>query len=164
MDEGTANATLVNANLKAQITYVTDEKSENGKVVSQSIESGEEVDVDTTIEIKVNKIEKEQKTVQLYLDVVPQVYKSANTNTNTADTPEENSDSVTITVIVNGKTLISGKVSKVGKENEDLGKITGTGKQKIEVNLTQNGQKKTLTDEINIDEFDNNANHYIKNK
>ncbi len=163
MDEGTANATLVNANLKANITYVNDSEKENGKVISQSVESGEEVEAGTTIDLTVNKIEKEEKTVQLYLDVVPQVYNKANDNTvNT--TQEEPTDAVTITVIVNGKTTINGKASKVGNKNEDLGKITGSGTQKIEVRITQNGQTKALTSEINIDEFDNNAKHYITNK
>ena len=154
MDEGTANATLVNANLKAKITYVTDEEKENGKVISQSVVSGEEVAEGTEVEIKVNKFEENKKTVKLILEVVPKIEDESNV-------VGENSNAVTITVVVNGKTTVNGKSSTVGEKNVDLGTISGTGAQKIEVKITKGSMTKTITKEINIDEYDENANLYI---
>ena len=162
MDEGTANATLVNANLKANITYITEETEENGKVISQSIESGEEVDAGTTIEIKVNKIEKEEKTVTLYLKKVPKVTNSTDGNvTNT--TPEE-TDNVKITVSVDGKTKSDGLTAKVGDENVKLVSITGSGTHSIEITVSQGDNKKVITDKINIDEYYKVADCYISDK
>ncbi len=152
MDEGTANATLVNANLKAKVTYVTDEEKENGKVISQSVVSGEEVAEGTEVEIKVNKFEENKKTVRLFLTKVPKVEDPSNTSTD---------NTVIITVIVNGKTTVNGKSSTIGKDYEDLGTITGTGIQKIEIKITKGSMTKTITDEINIDEYDENAECYV---
>ena len=162
MDEGTANATLVNANLKANITYINDNEKENGKVISQSIDSGKEVEAGTTIDITVNKIQKQEKTVKLILENVPKL-SNASASENSTNTTEEVSNTATLTLIVNGSKKINEKSVTVGK-NADLGTITGSGKQKIEVKITQNGQSKTITDEINIDEYDNNATCYISDK
>ena len=70
MDEGTAKATLSNANLKVNVTYKSDETKTDGKVISQSIDQGKEVAEGTTIEIVVNKIEKKQKTV---IPIIPDI-------------------------------------------------------------------------------------------
>ncbi len=152
MDEGTANATLVNANLNAKVTYVTDEEKENGKVISQSVVSGEEVAEGTEVEIKVNKFEENKKTVKLILEEVPKIEDESNV---------VGENTVTITVVVNGKTTVNGKSSTIGAKNVDLGTITGTGTQKIEVKITKGSMTKTITKEINIDEYDENANLYI---
>ncbi len=159
MDEGTANATLVNANLKAKVNYISDTEKENGKVLEQSIQSGEETAEGTEIEITVNKFEETKKTVKLILEEVPKVQTDSNTN---STTNTNNSNTVTITVAVNGKTTVNGKSSTIGEKNVDLGTITGTGLQKIEVNIVQGNLTKTIKKEINIDEYDENATWYIK--
>ncbi len=165
MDEGTANATLVNASLKANITYINDKEKENGKVISQSVDSGKEVEAGTTIDITVNKIEKEEKTIKLILENVPKLAKNTENenSTNTANNTEQNTNTASLTLIVNGSKKINEKSVTVGK-SADLGTITGSGKQKIEIKITQNGQSKTITDEINIDEYDNNATCYISDR
>lgn len=154
MDEGTANATLVNANLKTKVTYISDNEKENGKVLSQSINSGEEVAEGTEIEIQVNKVEKTTKTIYLVLEKVPKVDSSSSNTTGSAD-------NVTITVVVNGKTILNGKSAKVG-DSVDLGTITGTGMQKVEIRITQGAMTKTLTKEENIDDWGENSTWYIK--
>ncbi len=155
MDEGTANATLVNANLKTKVTYVSEEDKENGKVLSQSIEAGEETAEGTEIEIKVNKVEDKKKTIKLVLEKVPTV-ESSSSNT------VGGSSSVTITVVVNGKTTVNGKSAKVGDLDVDLGTVTGSGVQKIEVRVVQGNMTKTITKEVNIDDYGDNATWYIK--
>ena len=162
MDEGTANATLVNANLKANITYINDKEKENGKVISQSVESGKEVETGTTVDITVNKIEKEEKTIKLILENVPEVAKGSE-NENSTNTTGKESNTAILTLIVNGNKKISEKSVTVGK-SADLGTITGSGKQKIEIRITQNDKTKSITDEIDIDEYDNNATCYISDR
>ena len=162
MDEGTANATLVNANLKANITYINDKEKENGKVISQSVESGKEVETGTTVDITVNKIEKEEKTIKLILENVPEVAKSSE-NENSTNTTGKESNTAILTLIVNRNKKISEKSVTVGK-SADLGTITGSGKQKIEIRITQNDKTKSITDEIDIDEYDNNATCYISDR
>ncbi len=164
MDEGTANATLVNASLKANITYVSDEEKENGKVISQSKEANEEVAEGTTIDITVNKIEEKQKTVKLRF-IIPTITSTQTQNT-TDDknaTTNNNSSGSSIIVKVNGSIKINGKSVKVG-EDVDCGTITGSGKQKIEVTLSQNGTTKAITDEIDIDDYEDGGTYYINDR
>ena len=154
--------------MKANITYINDKEKEDGKVISQSVDSGKEVEAGTTIDITVNKIEKEEKTVKLILENVPKLSKNSenenNTNsTNTTNNTEQNTNTASLTLIVNGSKKINEKSVTVGK-SADLGTIKGSGKQKIEIRITQNGQTKTITDEINIDEYDNNATCYISDR
>ncbi len=164
MDEGTANATLVNASLKANITYVSDEEKENGKVISQSKEANEEVAEGTTIDITVNKIEEKQKTVKLRF-IIPTIasVQTQNTTDDKNATTNNNTSGSSIIVKVNGAIKINGKSVKVG-EDVDCGTITGSGKQKIEVTLTQNGTTKAITDEINIDDYEDGGTYYINDR
>ena len=156
MDEGTANATLVNANLKAKVSYATDNEKENGKVLSQSINSGEEVAEGTEIEIQVNKVENKSKTVKLVLEKVPAVA------SNSSNTTSEGSNDVTITVVVNGTPMGNGKSAKVGQDDVELGTITGSGVQKVEIRITQGNMTKTIKKEENIDGWGDNSVWYIK--
>lgn len=159
MDEGTAKATLSNANLKVNVTYKSDETKTDGKVISQSIDQGKEVAEGTTIEIVVNKIEKKQKTVNVRF-IIPKISTSATSKDNTTT---ETSNNATITVKINGSTRVNGKTVEIGKE-VDCGTVTGSGTQKIAVEITENGVKKAITNEFNIDDYEDNGTYYIKDK
>ena len=159
MDEGTAKATLSNANLKVNVTYKSDETKTDGKVISQSIDQGKEVAEGTTIEIVVNKIEKKQKTVNVRF-IIPKISTSTTSKDNTTT---ETSNNATITVKINGSTRVNGKTVEIGKE-VDCGTVTGSGTQKIEVEITENGVKKAITNEFNIDDYEDNGTYYIKDK
>lgn len=159
MDEGTAKATLSNANLKVNVTYKSDESKTDGKVISQNIDQGKEVAEGTTIEIVVNKIEKKQKTVNVRF-IIPKISTSATSKDNTTT---ETSNNATITVKINGSTRVNGKTVEIGKE-VDCGTVTGSGTQKIAVEITENGVKKAITNEFNIDDYEDNGTYYIKDK
>ncbi len=152
MDEGTAKATLSNANLKSNISYTSDESKTNGKVISQSIEQGKEVAEGTTVDIVVNKVETKKKTVTLKV-TVPKSETTSNTTNKT-----ESSSIVVVSVIVNGETRISEKTAKSGDEI-DCGTLTGTGEQVVKVQV--NG-KTVITNKFNIDEYSDNGIIYIK--
>lgn len=127
MDEGTAKATLANANLKTNITYENDDTHENGKVISQSIEQNKEVKVGTTIELKINKIEKEEKTVTLKFKVPGTATPSTNT-TNTTGTTNK----VAVQIIVNNR--IVADYSKDKGENVEFS-LKGTGSQDVKIKI-----------------------------
>lgn len=127
MDEGTAKATLANANLKTTITYENDDTHENGKVISQSIEQNKEVKVGTTIELKINKIEKKEKTVTLKFKVPGTATPSTNT-TNTTGTTNK----VAVQIIVNNR--IVADYSKDKGENVEFS-LKGTGSQDVKIKI-----------------------------
>ena len=127
MDEGTAKATLANANLKTNITYENDDTHENGKVISQSIEQNKEVKVGTTIELKINKIEKKEKTVTLKFKVPGTATPSTNT-TNTTGTTNK----VAVQIIVNNR--IVADYSKDKGENVEFS-LKGTGSQDVKIKI-----------------------------
>ena len=127
MDEGTAKATLANANLKTTITYENDDTHENGKVISQSIEQNKEVKVGTTIELKINKIEKKEKTVTLKFKV-PGTSSATTNTTNTTATANK----VAVQIIVNNR--IVADYSKDKGENVEFS-LKGTGSQDVKIKI-----------------------------
>ena len=127
MDEGTAKATLANANLKTTITYENDDTHENGKVISQSIEQNKEVKVGTTIELKINKIEKKEKTVTLKFKVPGTSSVTTNTTNTTAT-----ANKVAVQIIVNNR--IVADYSKDKGENVEFS-LKGTGAQDVKIKI-----------------------------
>ena len=85
MDEGTAVATLKNAGLNPKVTYESNEEEDDGKVISQSIDANAETAKNSNIDIVVNKIVKEQKTINVIVDVKSIMGSSSSQNTNTAN-------------------------------------------------------------------------------
>ena len=79
-----------------------------------------------------------------------------------SNTTSEGSNAVTITVAVNGKTLVSGKSAKVGDTDVDLGTVTGSGVQSIEIKIAQGNMTKTIKKEANIDDWGDNSVWYNK--
>lgn len=158
MDEDTAKATLTNANLKVNVTYKSDESKDNGKVLSQSIDQGKEVTEGSTVDIVVNKKEeKKQRSVSLQVTVP----KTSNTTTTATNSTEEKADTnVTLSVLVNGKTLVSERSSKPG-ETVNCGKITGTADENKEVKVQING-KTEKTKSFTMDEYADGGTVYIE--
>ena len=140
MDEGTAKATLANANLKTNITYENDETHENGKVISQSVEQNKEVKVGTT-ELKINKIEKKEKTVTLKFKVPGTATPSTNTTNTTTS-----ANKVAVQIIVNNR--IVADYSKDKGENVEF-ELKGTGSQDVKIKI--NGTTR-LTRTFNIED------------
>ena len=141
MDEGTAKATLTNSKLKANVKYKSDLSKDNGKVLSQSIEQGKEVAIGTTVDIVVNK--KEEKNINLTV-VVPSAESSSTTNSTNSTV----SNTVTVSVLVDGTEKIHQDSVTPGETLP--GTITGTGNKKIEVRV--NG-KTVRTRKVNLDEY-----------
>ncbi len=178
MDEGTAKATLSNAKLKANVTYTNDPTKQDGKVISQSIEQGEEVAEDTTIDLTVNKIEVVKKNVNLKLlvtvsDSVLNSIKNNSKNETTESTNANTSVKLKVTVNVNGnqkEVNATVDLSKMIKEDEktqtiDLDKITGTGSQNVELqvlNTSTNETTKIGPETFDIDAFKDDATHYVR--
>ncbi len=176
MDEGTAKATLSNAKLKANVTYTSDPTKQDGKVIHQSIEQGEEVPEDTTIDLTVNKIEVIKKSVNLKLSVtasdsVLNSIKNTNNDNETTE-PKNTSVKLKITVNVNGnqkEVNATVDLAKMIKNNEktqsiDLDKVTGTGAQNVEVqvlNTSSNDTTKIGPETFDIDGFTDGATHYV---
>ena len=148
MDEGTATATLKNANLKANVSYKSDDSKENGKVISQSIDQGKEVVEGSTVDIVVNKIEeKKQRSVKIEVEV-PKSSSSDSSTTNTSVGGD--SKDVRVLVLVNGNKLFD-RLSKPG-ETIDCGKVYGTADEKKEVEVKVDGKtEKTIS--FTMDEY-----------
>lgn len=155
MDEGTAKATLSNANLKANVTYTNDSSKSDGKVISQSIEQGKEVAEGTTIDIVVNKIEVAKKT--LYLKLFINIGDNIKVK-DTSDSSKTKSVDVELKIKING----TEKIEKTQKETIDLtkdyklcdiGKVTGNGIQNVFVEILRDGiQIGTAGNPIDLDE------------
>lgn len=159
MNEGTAKATLSNAKLKANVTYESHEDKTDGEVISQSVDQGEQVAEDTTINLVVNKIKVKESSVTLKLHL--KVSNSAlykNKDENSTDEKAEKTRKVTIAAVVNGKQQISDEFTiDLTKETQTitLGQITGSGT----VTITANGDNLTIKnqDSINLDEYNGNS-------
>ena len=132
MDEGTAKATLANASLKSNIVYESDETKENGKVLSQGIEQNKEVKAGTIVEIKVNKIEKKEKTVTLKFKVPGTITTSSTTNVTNTTT---SSNKVAVQIIVNNRVVADYSKEK-GEDVEFALKGSGSQDVKIKINGT----------------------------
>lgn len=166
VDEGTAKVMLSNAKLKANITYTNDPTKDNGKVISQSIEQGKEVAVNTTIDLTINKIEESKASLKLSLTIpssmrVDNSSKSSDdSNTTSSTQAKQTTMSVPITVTVNGNRQITTTITvDLTKSSQDftLGEIHGTDSQTIVVDGTVNGSSKTLgTTTKNIDDYKGN--------
>ena len=167
MDEGNAVATLANANLKAKITYISDETQANQRVVSQNIEKDKEVAENTTVELTINKFEKNKKTVKLKLQVTNEIIPKVDTKKETANTTEENvsggkvSDP-TINVTVNGNISLTDRVCKIG-ETVDCGTITGTESESFTVKVQVNG-KTMIVDNFDLKDMMDGGNKFLKNE
>ena len=151
MDEGTAVATLKNAGLNPTVKYESHEDQEEGKVISQSIEQNTEVAKNSAIEIVVNKIEKEEKTIRISVNVNSIVGSgSQNSNTtNTAGTNQE--DTVNVTILIDGVERTQENVDVTNNAYVYTYKSTGTHEITVKV-----GSSYTRTRRINFDESDNN--------
>ena len=151
MDEGTAVATLKNAGLNPTVKYESHEDQEEGKVISQSIEQNTEVAKNSAIEIVVNKIEKEEKTIRISVNVNSIVgSNSQNSNTtNTAGTNQE--DTVNVTILIDGVERTQENVDVTNNAFVYTYKSTGTHEITVKV-----GSSYTRTRRINFDESDNN--------
>ena len=151
MDEGTAVATLKNAGLNPTVKYESHEDQEEGKVISQSIEQNTEVAKNSAIEIVVNKIEKEEKTIRISVNVNSIVgSNSQNSNTtNTAGTNQE--DTVNVTILIDGVERTQENVDVTNNAYVYTYKSTGTHEITVKV-----GSSYTRTRRINFDESDNN--------
>lgn len=134
MDEATAKATLTNAKLKANVKYESDQETADGKVMTQSVEQGKEVEEGTTIDIIVNKIEKKTYTVTLQYE-----YKSTSTDAN------ETASKPTIQIFADGK-----KITTTASGNIYSAKYTGTDGAKftVDVDGRQVVERTVSTDEL----------------
>ena len=155
MDEGTAVATLKNAGLNPKVTYESNEEKEDGKVISQSIDENTETAKNSEITVVVNKIIKEQKTVNVIVDVKSIVGSSSSQNTNTSkNETNEIADTVNVTISIDGVEKTQNKAS-ITDSSFDAYSYTSTGTHEITVKV---GSSYTRTRKINFDESDNNRN------
>ena len=148
MDEGTAKATLTNANLKTNITYTSDETQTTGKVLSQSIEQGKELAKGSTIDLTVNKIEKKDYSVTLTY-TIPADINGKTTATNTTSADQNKAVKIEIKNITTGKTLYSSTTAMPGQQVTC--KLTGNGQQTIRVMINDTAK---VTDVFKIDDYD----------
>lgn len=157
MDEGTAKATLINANLKVNVTYKSDDSKDNGKVLSQSIDQGKEVAEGSTVDIVVNKKEeKKQRSVNIQVTVP----KSSSNSSSSSNSTNSNDTSVTLSVLVNGKSLVSERSSKPG-ETVSCGRITGTEDESKEIKVQING-KTEKTKSFTMGEYADGGTVYVE--
>ena len=155
MDEGTALATLKNAGLNPKVTYESNEEKEDGKVISQGIEENTETAKNSEITIVVNKIIKEQKTVNVMVDVKSIVGNASSQNTNTSkNETTESADTVNVTISIDGVEKTQNKAS-ITDSSFKAYSYTSTGTHEITVKV---GSSYTRTRKINFDESDNNRN------
>ena len=155
MDEGTATATLKNAGLNPKVTYESNEEKDDGKVISQSIDANTETAKNSEITIVVNKIVKEQKTINVIVDVKSIIGSSSSQNTNTSkNETTEIADTVNVTISIDGVEKTQNKASITDSSFEAYS-YTSTGTHEITVKV---GSSYTRTRKINFDESDNNRN------
>ena len=154
MDEGTAVATLKNAGLNPKVTYESNEEKENGKVISQSIEENTEIAKNSEINIVVNKIVKEEKTINVIVDVKSIMGNSSSENTNTTNTTSEEPTTVNVTILIDGVERTQNSAS-VNNSAYNAYSYKSTGVHDITVKV---GSSYTKTRTINFDESDNNRN------
>ena len=155
MDEGTATATLKNAGLNPKVTYESNEEKDDGKVISQSIDANTETAKNSEITIVVNKIVKEQKTINVIVDVKSIIGSSSSQNTNTSkNETTESADTVNVTISIDGVEKTQNKAS-ITDSSFKAYSYTSTGTHEITVKV---GSSYTRTRKINFDESDNNRN------
>ena len=154
MDEGTAVATLKNAGLNPKVTYESNEEEDDGKVISQSIDANAETAKNSNIDIVVNKIVKEQKTINVIVDVKSIMGSSSSQNTNTANETTEAPETVNVTILIDGVERTQNSTS-VNNSSYNAYSYTSTGTHDITVRV---GSNYTRTRTINFDESDNNRN------
>ena len=155
MDEGTATATLKNAGLNPKVSYESNEEKDDGKVISQSIDANTETAKNSEITIVVNKIVKEQKTINVIVDVKSIIGSSSSQNTNTSkNETTEIADTVNVTISIDGVEKTQNKASITDSSFEAYS-YTSTGTHEITVKV---GSSYTRTRKINFDESDNNRN------
>jgi len=155
MDEGTALATLKNAGLNPKVTYESNEEKEDGKVISQSIDENTETAKNSEITIVVNKIVKEQKTINVIVDVKSIIGNSSSQNTNTSkNETSEDDETVNVTISIDGVEKTQNKAS-ITDSSFKAYSYTSTGTHEITVKV---GSSYTRTRKINFDESDNNRN------
>ena len=154
MDEGTAVATLKNAGLNPKVTYESNEEEDDGKVISQSIDANAETAKNSNIDIVVNKIVKEQKTINVIVDVKSIMGSSSSQNTNTANETTEAPETVNVTILIDGAERTQNSTS-VNNSSYNAYSYTSTGTHDITVRV---GSNYTRTRTINFDESDNNRN------
>ena len=154
MDEGTAVATLKNAGLEPNIKYESHEDKEDKKVLSQSIEKDTEVAKNSKIDIVINKIVKEEKTINIVVDVKSIVGNSSSTSNNnsTNETQGLAQDTVNVTILVDGVEKTQTSVSTSNSSYKAYS-YKGSGTHEITVKV---GSSYTRTRTINFDESDNN--------
>ena len=150
MDEGTATATLKNAGLNPTVKYESHEDQDDGKVISQSIDANTETAKNSSIEIVVNKIEKQNKTIRISVNV-KSIMGNSTQNSNTTNETENQSSTANVTILIDG--------SERTQENVDVNNssfvytYTSTGTHEITVKV---GSSYTRTRRINFDESENN--------
>ena len=154
MDEGTAVATLKNAGLNPKVTYESNEEEEDGKVISQSIDANAETAKNSNIDIVVNKIVKEQKTINVIVDVKSIIGSSSSQNTNTTNETAQAPETVNVTILIDGVERTQNSAS-VNNSSYNAYSYTSTGIHDITVKV---GSSYTKTRTINFDESDNNRN------
>lgn len=155
MDEGTALATLKNAGLNPKVTYESNEEKEDGKVISQSIDENTETAKNSEITIVVNKIVKEQKTINVIVDVKSIIGNTSSQNTNTSkNETSEDDETVNVTISIDGVEKTQNKAS-ITDSSFKAYSYTSTGTHEITVKV---GSSYTRTRKINFDESDNNRN------
>ena len=161
MDEGTAVATLKNANLTPKVTYESNEEEEDGKVISQSKEANTETDKNSEIEIVVNKIVKQEKTINVIVDVESIMGASSSQVGNTTNEVGEttNSDKVNVTILIDGVERDQ-KSASVNDSEFEAYSYKSTGTHDITVKV---GSNYTRTRSINFDESDDNRNVIFDN-
>ena len=159
MDEGTAVATLKNAGLTPNVTYESNEEEEDGKVISQSIDANTETAKNSTIDIVVNKIVKEQKTINVIVDVNSIMGSSSSQNTNTTNETGSANETVNVTILIDGVERTQNSTS-VTNSSYKAYSYTSTGTHDITVRV---GSSYTRTRTINFDESDNNRNVIFDN-
>ena len=163
MDEGTAKATLSNAKLKANVTYSNDSTKADGKVIFQSIEQGKQVNINTTIDIVVNKIEVKESKVKIQLKVSVAGTALAKTDSENSNSVEQQVTKLTVPVVVstdNGNQKLTKNITiDLTKANSndnifDLGEISGNDSKTIVIKGNISGKDVVMGSEtINIDEY-----------
>ena len=153
MDEGTAKATISNANLKSEVSYTNDDTKDDGKVVSQSVDQGKEVATGTTVKIVVNKIKKESKTLNIYMNV-----KKPTTSTETTENP-----TATISFSINDASTSTTKTinSDVYDNGLKIGSGTGTDKITVKGTITINKKSTSFEQTFNVKDYNNNAKVFL---
>ncbi len=149
--EEQAKNTLTSLGLKVNVVYEEDESKNNGVVLKQNKDAGEQVQQGTTITITVNKVA-ESKTAEFTIDVksITGGYEETGNSTSN-DKPK----TVDVTVTVDGKEAF--QQSGVDKNKTITARVSGKGSKEVIVKLTNSrGESYTRQTTFNF----NNATSY----